>query len=65
MKKLTILIVLAAVALVVWLVWSSVGQTPVIAPADSTQAITQDLDGIDLGDLDKEFQDIEEGLNQL
>ncbi len=65
MKKLTILIVLAVIALAIWLVWSSVGQTPAVAPSDSPEAIAQELNGIDLGDLDKEFQDVEAGLNQL
>ena len=66
MKK-NLVLILVAVALVVlgfWY-WNSVKEETSPLPEDGTAAINKELEGVDLGDLDKEFQDIEAGLNQL
>ncbi|MDP3014926.1 MAG: hypothetical protein Q8N28_00660 [bacterium] len=48
---------------------ATVPTAPATAPAtvkeDSTSAINQELDNIDVGDLDKEFQAIDTDLNSL
>lgn len=66
MKK-NLVLILVAVALVVlgfWY-WNSVKEEAAPLPEDSTTAINQGLDGVDLGDLDKEFQDVEAALGTL
>ena len=63
-KTLLIIIIIAAIALLGFLLSGSPAVKP--APAeDSTAAITKDLEGVDLGDLDKEFQDVNADLNSL
>ncbi len=63
-KNLILLLVVAAlIALGVWY-WSSTEQVSPL-PEDSTAAISQDLDGVDLGDLEGEFQDVEAALGTL
>jgi len=39
--------------------------TPAPAPQDTAAAITKDVSNIDIGDLDKEFKDIDSSLNSL
>ncbi|MBI2075485.1 MAG: hypothetical protein HYT82_02355 [Candidatus Harrisonbacteria bacterium] len=74
MKKLLILLVLAVVAVGVWYLLQ--GGTPVEAPAPApvTEALpeaspTADLDAelelIDIGDVDADFQEVDADLNQL
>ena len=38
---------------------------PLTAKEDSTSAINQELNSVDVGDLDKEFQAIDSDLNSL
>ena len=69
MNKNTIIaiIVLGILALAgVWWFQSSKGPSPASEqPSDTTGAILQDADALDLGDLDKEFQDIDRDLQTL
>jgi len=63
-KTLLTIIIILAIALLVFLLSGSPAVTP--APAeDSTAVITQDLEGLDLGDLETEFQDVNADLNTL
>lgn len=71
-KTLTIIIVLAVLAvLIIWLVTRT--SAPTIGPegatdvlgGDTTSAINEDLNSLDLGDLDAEFEQIDADLNQL
>lgn len=39
--------------------------TPAPAPQDTAAAITEDVSKIDIGDLDKEFKNIDSSLNSL
>ena len=61
MKK-SLIFILLAIALIVagWFVWSSPRQ--VSAPGD---ADISEVDSVDLGNLDTEFQSIDSDLNQL
>lgn len=65
MKKVLMLLVLVAVvALGVWLFRSS----PEVAKesaTDTTASINEQLGNVDLGDLDKEFQSVDSDLNTL
>ena len=54
---------MALVALGAWY-WGS-AKKGVPPSEDSTAAITQDLDGVDLGDLESEFKDVEAALGTL
>lgn len=66
MKK-NLVLILVAVALIVlgfWY-WNSAKDGASPLPVDNTTAINQELDGVDLGDLDKEFQDIDAALGTL
>ncbi|TSC82268.1 MAG: hypothetical protein G01um101419_622 [Parcubacteria group bacterium Gr01-1014_19] len=65
MKKnlILLLVVVALVALGAWY-WSSSEEGSKLAE-DSTAAISQDLDGVDLGDLESEFKDVQEALGTL
>ena len=69
-----LLIVVAVVGIVVWRMQSGYIIPPTGEPAtasptvtlnDSTSAINQSLENIDVGDLDKEFQEIDSDLNSL
>lgn len=70
-KALTIIIVLVILAvLVIWLVskTSAPGgpaDADEILGQDTTSAINEQLESLDLGDLDAEFQEIDADLNQL
>lgn len=61
MKKLIIIILLivAVVGLVILL------QKQAPKELDTTTSISQDLEGINLGELDKEFQNIDSSLETL
>lgn len=61
MKKLIIIILLivAVVGLVILL------QKQAPKELDTTTSISRDLEGINLGELDKEFQNIDSALNTL
>jgi len=62
MKKLFYLVV--AVAVVVLLVWL-LNRPAVEQLSDTSTAIQQEVESLDLGDLDKEFQGIDADLEQL
>ncbi|MFH0712449.1 MAG: hypothetical protein V2A55_01145 [Candidatus Jorgensenbacteria bacterium] len=71
-KTLTIVIIVIVLALVIWFIFRS--PEPVFSPeagttgvlgGDTTSAINNDLNSLDLGDLDSEFQQIDADLNQL
>jgi len=69
MNKLIIWIIAVVVILIgLWLLFGFTKPNqvpgPFTAPAPSQQ-ILSDLEAIDLGDLDKEFQSIDEDLNSL
>jgi hypothetical protein len=71
-SKKTILIVAAliVIAVIVYVVYQrdrglQVDYSPATQESDTSSAITQDLEGVDLGDIDKEFQDIDKELNSL
>lgn len=65
-KNLILLLVIAAlVVLGVWYLGSAKKETVQQAPEDSTIAINQDLNGVDLGDLESEFKDVEQALGTL
>ncbi|MEK7590464.1 MAG: hypothetical protein AAB454_02010 [Patescibacteria group bacterium] len=61
MKKLILIVIL--ILIVVGLVVLLQKQTQ--KEADTTSAISQDLEGIDVGELDQEFQDIDSVLETL
>lgn len=73
-KKKIIAIVLAvlaaAVVLGIWWLRSqspnvfNISAPPMAAP-DSSSAISQEVEGLDIGDLDAEFKQIDTDLNQL
>ena len=64
-KNLILLLVIAAlVVLGVWY-WGSAKKESAQLPADSTTAISQDLAGVDLGDFEGEFKDVEAALGTL
>ena len=46
-------------------IWFFFYNKPVSAPVSTPDDITQEIDNIDLGNLDNEFQEIDQGLNQL
>lgn len=67
-------IVIVALAAIVW--WwqlsgspattgGSAAPAPAPASGDTTAAINEQLQGIDFGDLDQEFQTIDQDLNSL
>jgi len=65
-----ILVLIVLVILVgVWYWWSRKTVPPQPTPPstkeDSTLTINQELEGIDIGNLDKEFQEIDQDLNSL
>ncbi|MBI1971443.1 MAG: hypothetical protein HYS52_01170 [Candidatus Wildermuthbacteria bacterium] len=65
-KIIIIIVIIAAVALGIWWLNSRQQETPrrgVQQPNDTTQAITDDLQTLDLGDIDREFQSIDADLN--
>lgn len=64
-KTLIAIIVLAAVVILgFWLMGPAEAPSDT-AEADTTAAINQSLNSVDLGDLDKEFQDVTAELNNL
>lgn len=79
-KTLLVVIVIIAAAAGFWL-WNSnksektslepapgaegLPQLPEVSGGDTTKGIQQDLDQIDLGDIDKQFENIDAGLNNL
>lgn len=70
-KTLTIVIILVVLAvLIVWLAARSPeptipADTAEILGEDTTSAINEQLESLDLGDLDAEFQQIDAELNEL
>ncbi len=80
MKKILIVIVIVIlVAIGAWW-WMSQGGIPAYAPttgqeapeasavaldADNTARISQELDSVDMGSLDNEFQGVDKDLNSL
>jgi len=62
-KLILIIIVIAAASLFYWW-WSSKSGTPVPL-ADELEGINQDLDQLNVNDLDKEFEQIDQDLNNL
>lgn len=71
MNKNTIIIVVVIVAVILGGVWwwlqrgTTEGQPSTQAPSDTTGSIQTDLNNLDLGDLDKEFQNVDADLNSL
>ena len=72
MKKTIILLIV--VIILAFLMYWWFGRTPVeealtgdeaLLEEDATSEILENLEGIDLGDLDSEFQDIDMELDQL
>ena len=63
-KKLYTIIIIIIVAVVLQFWWWSVRQTAVEAPSD-TSDINQDLEGLDVNSLDKEFEQVDRDLNNL
>jgi len=77
MKKLIWIIVVIAIVIVGFLIWGSKSNRvsapsrTEVAPAaaapgsDKAAAINQDVNSLDVGDLNQEFQSIDADLNQL
>lgn len=71
MKKTLWIIIIIIAILVLWWVWRQGGglgnlpQLPGVSAPDTTTKIQQDLEQVDLGDVNKEFESIDAGLNQL
>ena len=70
MNKTLMMIVGLAVLVIlgIWLFGSSASaptNDTASQPTDSTASINQSLDSVDVGDLDKEFQDVDASLNSL
>lgn len=63
-KTLLILIVIAVVLAAVWMITREQAQAPA-ERSDTTGAIEQDIQNVNLGDLEKEFQEIDSQINQL
>ena len=74
-KNVTIIIVIVIIILVGLIMWlrspqlSETGDAPIptgeLSEEDTTSAIIQDLEGLDIDDLDAEFQQIDADLEQL
>lgn len=71
MKKLFWTIITITVILVLWWLWQQGGglgnlpQLPGVSEEDTTTRIQQDLEQLDLGDINQEFQSIDVDLNSL
>ncbi len=77
MKKTLIIVVIVIIiaVLAIWLVYRSpepvsspageTAETAEVSGGDTTSVINSDLDSLDLGDLDAEFEQIDADLNQL
>lgn len=73
-KIIWIIVIIAVIAVGYWL-WNSkwdqpgvesvLPQLPEVSEEDSTAAIQQDLEQIDLGDIEGQFQNIDAELNNL
>jgi len=66
----TFLIILAIIILLLAGIWlwtykASAPSSQQITPTDATSVINKDLQNIDTGDLDQEFQDIDKNLQSL
>lgn len=78
-KTLLIIIVLVVLVLIVWLIWWKTGfkttpttseETPSTVEQqtqipESVSDLGDELEGVNLNDLEKEFQDIDSDLNNL
>ena len=70
MRKTLWIIIIVAVVLVLWWQWQSgdlgnLPQLPGVSEGDTTGQIQQDLEQINVGDIDQEFQNIDAELNKL
>ncbi len=72
MKKLIWIIVIIVIVIVGFLIWgrranrvSAPTGAEVVPGNDTTAAINQNLNSLDVGDLNQEFQSIDADLNQL
>ena len=72
MKKVIWIIILIVIVIVGFLIWgrrvSRVSAPPgadIVPGNDTTSAINQDLNSLNLGDINQEFQAIDSELNQL
>ena len=71
MNKILWIIVIIIIAVVLWWLWQSgwdVGslpQVPGVSEEDTTGQIQQDLEQIDLGDIDSQFESIDAELQGL
>ena len=71
MKKLFWIIIIIVIILVLWWLWQQWGylgnlpKLPGVSEEDTTTQIQEDLNQIDLGDINQEFQSIDADLNNL
>lgn len=65
MKKLIIIIILVLIALAIWFYTSQIQEeVPPVPLSDSTEEL-EEVESIDVGDIDKEFEGIDQELNGL
>ncbi len=67
MNKQTLLLAVVVIILVVLGVWyfSSAPQPVPVTPADNSTAILNDVNSVDLGDLNSDFQGVNADINGL
>ncbi|MEK7537168.1 MAG: hypothetical protein AAB584_01875 [Patescibacteria group bacterium] len=81
MSKILLIIIVIIAAIAGFWLWSSnksdegllestpsaegLPQLPEVSEGDTTSQIQEDLDNIDLGDIDKQFENIDADLNNL
>ena len=64
-KTIWIILVILILAVIAVIIGSSKPVTEVVPEEDTTMAIEQQLESLDLGDLESEFQEIDTALEQL
>lgn len=64
MKKILLIVVLLVIV-VIAVNWLSGSSPSTSLQADSTETIAKELEAVDLGDLDSEFQTVNSDLNTL
>ena len=63
-KKTLIILIIAALILIGLWIWQK-PEAPAETTADTTAVINKELESLDVGDLEKEFQSIDADLNTL